>query len=65
MQEQIKDEFEVALDVMLVELQNCQHEKMVDSCMKCSKILDCFLRKKYVDSVYISMNKGHGGGFEF
>lgn len=59
------DIYDATLSENIEQLQECQKQKSVDSCMKCSEILECILRKKYVDSVYASMNKGHGGGFEF
>jgi transcription elongation factor Elf1 len=37
----------------------------VVSCTNCSKIFECNIRKSYIKAVYQSMNKGHGGGFEF
>jgi len=46
-------------------LEECQREKKLDSCSKCDKLLDCDIRDSYVRSVYDSMNKGSGGGFEF
>ena len=35
------------------------------SCFGCPYIIGCELRKTYVGSVYASMSKGAGGGFEF
>lgn len=65
MQEHDKDSFEIARDNLLEELRTCQILKKLESCLQCEFVLGCALRKKYVDSVYASMNKGHGGGFEF
>jgi hypothetical protein len=48
-----------------VALKKCQKQYKVDSCMKCKKVIGCELRKRYVNAVYQSMNKGAGGGFEF
>jgi len=59
------DKWELALEKKLKELKACQEAKKVQSCMKCSEILACRLRKEYVNAVYESMNKGTGGGFEF
>lgn len=59
------DIYTQALKKALEELKECQKSHFFDSCFKCSKLLGCELRKKYVDKVYASMNKGHGGGFEF
>ena len=59
------DKWELALEKKLKELKACQEEKKLQSCMKCSEILECRLRKEYVNAVYESMNKGTGGGFEF
>ncbi|OQX74725.1 MAG: hypothetical protein B6D59_01445 [Campylobacteraceae bacterium 4484_4] len=63
--EEPRDEFEQRLDEALQELQSCQQEKGYQSCMQCSQIIGCELRNRYVKAVYISMNKGKGGGFEF
>jgi hypothetical protein len=46
-------------------LQLCQKEKNLQSCTPCEKFFDCEIRKEYVKTVYESMNKGSGGGFEF
>ena len=60
-----KDRWQEALDRQLERLQECQKEQNVRSCLACTKILECTLRKEYVNAVYESMNKGQGGGFEF
>lgn len=65
MQEQEKDKWELALDEPLKSLQKCQASNNIDSCLKCSKLLECELREEYIKAVYASMNKGSGGGFEF
>jgi hypothetical protein len=65
MDNQKKDKWELALEKKLQELKECQKEHSVNSCMKCKDILVCQLRDEYVKAVYESMNKGHGGGFEF
>ena len=59
------DQWQVALDKALVELQNCQQNKGLDTCTKCSEVFSCQIKKEYVLAVYESMNKGSGGGFEF
>ena len=59
------DEYEKALEVQLLKLQECQSQKKLDSCMKCDLLLDCEVRNEYVKAVYMSMNKGVTGGFEF
>ena len=59
------DQWEIARDEAKARLQACQKEHIVDSCMKCEKILGCEVRNDYVKKVYESMNKGQGGGFEF
>jgi hypothetical protein len=46
-------------------LQKCQNDKGVNSCLVCTEVIGCEIRKKYVQSVYESMSKGTGGGFEF
>ena len=60
-----QNNFEENLNQQLTTLQQCQETNQVDSCLKCSKILECDTRKAYVKSVYESMNKGKGGDFEF
>lgn len=57
--------YEKQLDSKLVELESCQSEKGVDSCLKCEKIIGCELRNSYVDAVYQSMNGGESGHFDF
>jgi len=59
------DEWNLALDIKIKELQKCQQQMGLKSCTPCEKLLDCELRNKYVKAVYESMNKGSGGGFEF
>lgn len=46
-------------------LQECQASRELRSCLPCDKINDCEIRDTYVKSVYESMSKGKGGGFEF
>ena len=65
MSEKVLDEWAIALRKKKTELETCQKEHGVDSCMKCEKLLECELREAYVKAVYDSMNKGTGGGFEF
>jgi len=62
---QVKDRWQEALELKLTALQKCQKEHQVKSCLSCEEILNCQLRKEYVNAVYESMNKGQGGGFEF
>ena len=59
------DEFELALKEKLSILQECQKSNNLDSCLKCDKILSCEIRNIYIKAVYMSMNKGVTGGFEF
>ena len=65
MEETNKDKWQFELGKALVELQNCQREKNLNSCMSCKEILVCTTKEQYVRAVYESMNKGSGGGFEF
>ncbi|MEA3315780.1 MAG: hypothetical protein U9Q30_08000 [Campylobacterota bacterium] len=60
-----KDKWEIALDNQKIVVEQCQESKNIDSCMRCTEVLKCEVRKIYVNSVYQSMNKGAGGGFEF
>jgi len=62
---QERDKWELALDEKLKELKECQQTQGLNSCLKCQKVIGCELRNIYVKSVYESMNKGSGGGFEF
>jgi len=59
------DEYEKKLEEETKRLKECQNDKMVDSCLKCDKIIGCEIRNSYVKAVYDSMNKGQSGGFEF
>lgn len=65
MSEQVLDEWQIALSQKKAELENCQVNHQVKSCMKCNKLLDCDVRDAYIKAVYDSMSKGAGGGFEF
>ena len=65
MSEKVLDEWQIALTHKKSELESCQVEHQVKSCMKCEKILDCTTRDAYIKAVYDSMSKGVGGGFEF
>ncbi len=65
MSEEVLDEWQITLKQKKIEVDDCQHEKQLTSCLKCEKILDCTLRDAYVKAVYDSMSKGKGGGFEF
>jgi len=59
------DSFKQKLEVQLKVLQECQQKENINSCLKCDKILECQTRQEYVKAVYLSMNKGDTGGFEF
>ena len=59
------DQWELALEDQIKIIQKCQEDLKLTSCSKCDKILECITRKQYVRSVYESMSKGSGGGFEF
>ena len=65
MNEQVLDEWQIALAHKKTELETCQTQHQVNSCMKCDKLLNCELRDAYIKAVYDSMSKGTGGGFEF
>ena len=65
MSEHMLDEWQIALTQKKSELEKCQTEQQVTSCMNCEKIIDCEVRDSYVKAVYDSMSKGTGGGFEF
>ncbi len=59
------DEYELRLKSATKELKECQQNHDTKSCLNCEKLLDCEIRREYVDSVYASMSKGQSGGFEF
>jgi len=65
MSKQVLDEWQIALKHKQIELEACQVEHQVRSCMKCDKLLKCKIRDAYIKAVYDSMSKGAGGGFEF
>jgi len=65
MSEQVLDEWQIALTHKKAELEACQAEHQVSSCLKCDKLLECEMRDAYIKAVYDSMSKGKGGGFEF
>ena len=65
MSEKTLDEWQIALKQKKSELEACQSEQQVKSCMSCEKLLECEIRDAYIKAVYDSMSKGTGGGFEF
>lgn len=65
MSEQALDEWQIILANKKIELESCQKEHQLTSCIKCDKLLDCTVRDAYIKAVYDSMSKGAGGGFEF
>lgn len=65
MSEEVLDKWQIALAAKKEELEACQKQQHVQSCLKCPKLLECEIRESYIKAVYDSMNKGQGGGFEF
>lgn len=61
----LDDKWQNSFQQKKAEVEACQKEKQLPSCLKCGQLLVCELRETYVKSVYESMNKGQGGGFEF
>jgi len=59
------DEWELALQAKKRELEACQVQQQVKSCLACPKLTNCEIRDAYVHAVYNSMSKGAVGGFEF
>lgn len=59
------DDFQKQLDDNIQKIKDCQKEHNVSTCFKCELVVECKIRKDYVDSVYSSMNKGSGGFFNF
>ncbi len=60
-----RDRFEEELLQKSAKLKECQKAKGLKSCYVCKEVIGCAVRKAYVDAVYLSMNRGKGGGFEF
>ncbi|HIP61116.1 MAG TPA: hypothetical protein EYG98_01005 [Sulfurovum sp.] len=60
-----RDKWEMILDEKLAQLKICQTEHQQTSCLNCPEFQECELRDEYIKSVYESMSKGEGGGFEF
>jgi hypothetical protein len=65
MNNEVRDDYQKALDEKKEILQKCQQENNIDSCMKCEKTFTCETRQDYVKAVYESMSHGETGGFEF
>lgn len=65
MSDLVLDEWQIALKQKKSELETCQTEHHLKSCMSCEKLLECEVRDSYIKAVYDSMSKGAGGGFEF
>lgn len=65
MSEQVLDEWQIILAQKKTELEQCQIQHQITSCITCEKLLDCEIRDTYIVAVYDSMSKGKGGGFEF
>lgn len=61
----MESDFDKELDIKLKELNECQQNNNVDSCLKCDKIIECEMRNSYVEAVYKSMNSGSNGEFDF
>ena len=55
----------INLNTKLENLKKCQDSNGINSCLKCEKIINCEIRNEYVESVYLSMNNGSGGFFNF
>jgi len=63
--QEVQDKWELALEVEIKVLQQCQESKNLPSCTACAELLTCTIRQTYIKAVYESMSKGGGGGFEF
>ncbi len=59
------EQWDITLEEKTKELQTCQQDKGLKSCLGCEKVNNCDIRDTYVKAVYESMSKGVGGGFEF
>jgi hypothetical protein len=59
------DSFKEELLKKKEELQNCQKERGLKSCLTCEEIKSCQIKKEYVKAVYKSMSHGKRGGFDF
>lgn len=47
------------------EVKSCQEALNLQTCTNCAELIECERRGAYVKSVYLSMNKGERGGFDF
>ena len=65
MSQETLDKYEKELEEKTKKLKSCQEQKGLKSCLKCELVIGCQTRNEYVNAVYLSMNKGQGGGFEF
>jgi len=65
MSDTVLDEWQITLKQKKTELEDCQKQHHINSCLNCEKLLNCALRDAYIKAVYDSMSKGKGGGFEF
>ncbi|MRJ02479.1 MAG: hypothetical protein GXO19_05890 [Epsilonproteobacteria bacterium] len=59
------DRFQRELERTLERLRECQKSKGLKSCLQCTLVIGCTVRREYVDALYLNMNKGQGGGFAF
>jgi hypothetical protein len=64
-EEPVLDEYEQKREEVRKQLEACQKERGVKSCLACQEVIGCDLRQGYVNAVYRSMSKGDTGGFEF
>ena len=65
MQDQFVSLVQDNLKAQTQEVQQCQKNHNLTTCTQCEQHLECELRNAYVSVVYLSMNKGNGGNFDF
>ena len=56
-EDKIPDEWDIKLDNMIIELNNCQKSNSLKTCSDCGKFFECELRKKYVNAL-LKLDKG-------
>lgn len=59
------DNYRIDFNQKLSDLQSCQKEKNLESCLPCEKWETCEIRNNYVSATYKNLSKGVIGKFDF
>lgn len=57
--------FSQAFQTSKADLEKCQSDHSLNSCLQCPQVLQCPIREEYVKNTYSYLNKGEDGEFEF